>query len=217
MNKRVFYLIGAVLLMGLGLTSCLKPFDTPKINFTRVNLGSVKVNGKEFEHTVYIANGPYRQNNPYFFYSEKHEVGCFPMYLSPKGSDIKTFPQYNIVLYLNLSKGVPELNKPYEFKPNSLVSSLTPRQSILDLFIKERSKLLLDGAKGLAVLYREEGNKRVSAEGTITFTSFDTKKGTCTATYQLKINSKEKGGTLSFTEGMINTKIYTDKKVEPKK
>lgn len=211
MNKKRFYLIGAALLLGLGLASCLKPSDTPEPHFTRENLGSVKVNGKEFEHTVYLANAPYRQNNPYLYYSEQYKVGCFPIYLSPKGGNMKTPIQYSVILYLNLNKGVPELNKPYIFKPNSLVDLLSPAQSLLDLFIKGRGKLLVDGGQGLAVVYRQGINKRITAEGSITLTSFDTKKGTCTATYQLKTTSKEKNGELTFTDGVINTKIYTDK------
>ena len=217
MNKKRFYLIGAVLLLGLGLTSCLKPSDTPELHFTRENLGSAKVNGKEFEHTVYLANLPYRQNNPYFYYSEKHKVGYFPIYLSPKGSDVRTPTQYGVILYLDLSKGVPELNKPYEFKPTSLVNSLSPNQELFSLFIKEKAKLLPEGAQGIAVVYRRGIIERSTAEGSITFTSFDTKKGTCTATYQLKTTAQDKSGELSFTHGMINTKIYTDRKVEPKK
>lgn len=144
-------------------------------------------------------------------------MGYFPIYLSPKGGDVRTPTQYGVILYLDLSKGVPELNKPYEFKPTSLVNSLSPNQELFSLFIKERAKLLPEGAQGIAVVYRRGIIERSTAEGGITFTSFDTAKGTCTATYHLKTTEQDKCGKLNFTDGMINTKIYTDKKVEPKK
>ncbi|WP_298631721.1 hypothetical protein [uncultured Porphyromonas sp.] len=212
MNKKSIFLVSAALLLGLGLSSCWKHSDTPKLTFKRENLGSVKVNGKDFEHTVYLANVPY-QRNPYLYYSEKYQMAYFPIYLSPKGSNQSTPNQYAIYLFLDISKGIPELNKPYQLKPNDLVNSLSAKEDLFDLFKRQKSRLLTDGSQGLAVVYsrNDKAINGITAEGSITFTSFDTKKGTCTATYQLKTTSKEKNGELTFTDGVINTKIYTDK------
>lgn len=211
MNKKSIFLVSAALLLGLGLSSCWKHSDTPKLTFKRENLGSVKVNGKDFEHTVYLANVPY-QRNPYLYYSEKYQMAYFPIYLSPKGSNQSTPTQYGIYLFLDISKGIPELNKPYQLKPNDLVNSLSAKEDLFDLFKKQKSRLLTDGSQGLAVVYsrNDKAINGITAEGSITFTAFDAKKGTCTASYQLKTASKDKDSELNFTNGVINTKIYTD-------
>ncbi len=200
------WILGSAFLIVL-LSSCLNLNNKP-IEVERYHMGSVMVNDKHYEHVVYFS--PFgRPGNPFLKSSSNNNMIYFPILLSPAGGNQNTSVEYAILLCIDATNGIPELNKPYPIAYNSLLESASNSDEIMRLFIRERSKFLVDGAKGIAVVYDYVKRERRSASGTVTFTSFDLETKNCTGTYTLKTENL-KTTALVFSKGTIATKIVRE-------
>ncbi|MDO5017518.1 MAG: hypothetical protein Q4E10_04040 [Porphyromonas sp.] len=204
------------------LTGCLNNTEYPPIQFERKVLGTATVNDQPYEHAVYIADRGV-QRNPYLFAAPKDHLIYFPIVLTPKGGTLETAAEYAILLYMDVKEGIPELNKAYHFKYSDTAEELAEEERqpgkeylLLTHFIKKREHLLPEGGNGLAIVYNYVQKDKIrSAEGTVTFTSFDTEKKICTGTYQLRTtvgaDDHKDAKPIEITDGKIETKYYTPK------
>ena len=204
-------------LLILLLSSCLNLNNYKPMEVERYHMGSVMVNDKPFEHVVYFSQAG-NLNNPFLRSSNTNNMIYFPILLSPAGGNETTNIEYAILLCIDAKGGMPILNKPYAIAGNNtLLESASNSDEILRLFIKDRSKLLVNGAEGIAMVYDYANKVKRAASGTITFTSFDIENKNCTGVYTLKtmdpVSVGSKDAVLVFKNGTIATKISRESQV----
>lgn len=186
-------------------SGCLKLNDNPPVEVERYQMGNALVNGKPYEHVVYFSQFG-SVGNPFLRSSSSKNMVYFPIILSPANGDEYTGVEYAIVLCINAKGGVPMLNKPYTITRSLMLETTGTSDEILRLFMYERQKLLVNGTEGIAVVYDYANRTRSSADGTITFTSFDLEKKSCTGFYTFKIKDS-KDAIIEFRDGTIATRI----------
>lgn len=212
MNKMSIIQWGTVgALLTLLFSSCLNMNGYQPMEVQRYHMGSAMINDKPYEHVVYFSQYG-SLDNPFLRSNRMDNMVLFPILLSPAGGDQKTDVAYTILLCIDAKEGIPVLNKPYTIVRNSLLDKARNSDEIMRLFISQRSKLLTEGAEGIAVVYDYANRLRVSASGTVTFTSFDMVLKNCSGTYTF--NTEEpKDKVLVFKNGTIATRIARDNRM----
>lgn len=212
--KAKYYILTATLasLMALPLASCNN--NNVPVQVEKHVLGSVLVNDKPYEHALYFSNYG-TQVNPFLQSNKKHSLIYLPIFLTPlkdkdkdKGKE-GTVVEYVIQLFMDSKDGVPVLNKPYNIARSTIIENLTNNNEVYRLFISDRVSLMGKEAQGIAVLHNYKNRRRLSAKGTIVFTSYDKEKKTCTGTYSLA-TEVPKDGVLVFKNGNFATRITSD-------
>lgn len=193
------------------LSSCLNLDNYQPVELERYQMGSVLVNDKPYEHVVYFSQYG-SMDNPFLRSNIADNMVYFPIFLSPANGDENTDVEYAVLICIDAKEGIPTLNKPYTLSRNTLLDNASNTDEIMRIFVTDRSRILVNGTEGVAVVYNYGKKTRRSANGTITFTSFDLESKSCTGYYSL-ISEEPVDEKLEFRNGTIATRITRESRI----